>query len=201
MFPDLLHDDVFRLETRRLWLRWPRAADAAEIARLAGDAEVAVATARIPHPYPAEAATAFVLQTRRGNSRANRQPSCSLPKNRPWVPLGAIALGKAGEDRLKLGYWLGRPHWRQGLMTEAVRAMAGLAFTWTPAREIVAVAQAENAASQRLLENCGFRLVGGALEAAPARTEPRLACRFSLGREEWTESVDTPRQSSGENIN
>ena len=29
MFPDLTRDDVFRLETRRLWLRWPRAADAA----------------------------------------------------------------------------------------------------------------------------------------------------------------------------
>jgi hypothetical protein len=27
MFPDLLRDDVFRLETRRLWLRWPRAAE------------------------------------------------------------------------------------------------------------------------------------------------------------------------------
>ena len=37
MFPDLLRDDVFRLETRRLWLRWPRAGDVSLVARLAGE--------------------------------------------------------------------------------------------------------------------------------------------------------------------
>lgn len=122
-------------------------------------------------------------------------------KNRPAVPLGAIALGKAGEDKLELGYWLGRPYWRQGLMTEAVRAMTELAFTWTPAREIVAVAQAENAASQKLLEYCGFRLVDQAFETAPARTAPWLARRFALGREEWTGSDGPPQPSFGGNIN
>ena len=35
MFPELTRDDVFRLETRRLWLRWPRMADANAILRLA----------------------------------------------------------------------------------------------------------------------------------------------------------------------
>jgi hypothetical protein len=64
MFPDLLRDDVFRLETRRLWLRWPRAADAALIASLAGEREVAEMTAHIPHPYPPGAAAEFVLKAR-----------------------------------------------------------------------------------------------------------------------------------------
>lgn len=36
MFPELTRDDVFRLETRRLWLRWTRMADASAILRLAG---------------------------------------------------------------------------------------------------------------------------------------------------------------------
>ena len=58
MFPDLLRDDVFRLETRRLWLRWPRAGDAAMIARLAGERDVAERTANIPHPYLPGAAVA-----------------------------------------------------------------------------------------------------------------------------------------------
>ena len=31
MFPDYFRDDVFRLETQRLWLRWPTAADAPTI--------------------------------------------------------------------------------------------------------------------------------------------------------------------------
>src|SRR5919112_4375433 len=60
MFPDLTRDDVFRLETRRLWLRWPRHADGQAIVRLAGEKAVAEMTALIPHPYPPEGATSFV---------------------------------------------------------------------------------------------------------------------------------------------
>ena len=69
MFPDLTRDDVFRLETRRLWLRWPRQADAQAIVRLAGEKAVAEMTARLPHPYPAEAADRFILEARRAQHR------------------------------------------------------------------------------------------------------------------------------------
>jgi hypothetical protein len=47
MFPDLTRDDVFRIETKRLWLRWPRVQDAAAMQRLAGDKDVA----DIPSPW------------------------------------------------------------------------------------------------------------------------------------------------------
>ena len=185
MFNDLLQDDVFRLETSRLWLRWPRAADAAEIARLAGDAEVACATTRIPHPYPAEAASAYVLEARRDNSEGRAVIFVLTAKRRPSLPLGAIGLLGARSESLSLGYWLGKPHWRQGLMTEAAGAMVELAFTWTQAREIAAAVEVTNAASQRVLEKIGFRFVDEALEAAPARSSPRLAKRFSLERKQW----------------
>ena len=45
MFPDLARDDVFRLETKRLWLRWPRVSDAAAIERYSSRWEVARMTA------------------------------------------------------------------------------------------------------------------------------------------------------------
>ena len=54
MFPDLFRDDVFTLETPRLFLRWPKASDAPAIALQAGDRKVAEMTANIPHPYPSE---------------------------------------------------------------------------------------------------------------------------------------------------
>ncbi len=37
MFPELARDDVYRLETWRLWLRGPRAADAPRLSELAGE--------------------------------------------------------------------------------------------------------------------------------------------------------------------
>ena len=46
MFPDMARDDVFRLETPRLWLRWPRICDAAAIHKFCSRWEVAHYTAR-----------------------------------------------------------------------------------------------------------------------------------------------------------
>jgi RimJ/RimL family protein N-acetyltransferase len=184
MFTDLLRDDVFRLETPRLWLRWPRAADAAEIARLVGDPEVACATARIPHPYPREAADAFVIAARRDNAAGFSVIYVLTVKSRPSLPIGAIGLMPARQSGLSLGYWLGKPFWRHGLMTEAVRAMIDLAFTWTAAQEVAAAADIGNIASQRVLEKSGFRLIGEGFEDAPARSGPRLSKRFLLPREE-----------------
>ena len=42
MFPDVFSDDVLRIETPRLWLRWPRASDAKAIAALAAEGETIV---------------------------------------------------------------------------------------------------------------------------------------------------------------
>ena len=65
MFPELTRDDVFRLETKRLWLRWPRARRRAGARRPAGDWEVARMTAPIPHPYLAVGRRAFIVGARR----------------------------------------------------------------------------------------------------------------------------------------
>ncbi len=72
MFHDLARDDVFRLETQRLWLRWPQAADAPALAALAGDWEVARMSAHLPHPYRLKTPTtlsAGAAMTMRGARR------------------------------------------------------------------------------------------------------------------------------------
>ena len=83
MFPDLTRDDVFRLETRRLWLRWPRHADVQAIHRLAGERDVAEMTASIPHPYPADAATTFVFESRKGNALGRSLRMAIAPRKKP----------------------------------------------------------------------------------------------------------------------
>ncbi|MCX7317510.1 MAG: N-acetyltransferase, partial [Hyphomicrobiales bacterium] len=47
MFPSITHDDVYRIETPRLWLRWPQSADASAIADFARHKQVAEMTASI----------------------------------------------------------------------------------------------------------------------------------------------------------
>src|SRR5215218_10366391 len=55
-----------------------------------------------------------------------------------------------------LGYWMGAPHARKGYMTEAVQALIPFAFGPLRLHRLEAACIPSNAASIRLLENCGF---------------------------------------------
>ena len=168
MFPDLTRDDVFRLETRRLWLRWPRQADAQAIVRLAGEKAVAEMTARLPHPYPPEAADRFILEARRANTEGQGLTAAITRKGNG--PIGMVGIAPSPEDGLPhLGYWLGAAHWGQGYATEAARAMIDAFFAYTDGRELNASARVVNPASRRVLEKCGFAFQGAGLMAFPAR--------------------------------
>jgi ribosomal-protein-alanine N-acetyltransferase len=63
-------------------------------------------------------------------------------------------------DRAELGYWMAPPLWGQGLMTEAAQAVIRFGFEAVGLHKIVVRCFAENEASRRVIEKCGFRLVG-----------------------------------------
>ena len=182
MFPDLLRDDVFRLETRRLWLRWPRAGDVALIARLLGERDVAEMTAHAPHPYPPGAAAEFVLKARADNMGGEDLVLVLAPKARPTEMIGAIGLHRSDERDARLDFWLGKPFWSQGYMSEAARSLVDTAFSLTDLAAVHAVARQGDAAARHLLEACGFRAAGPGVETAPARGGTIPVERFLLSR-------------------
>lgn len=170
MFPEITHDDVFRLETERLWLRWPRAADIGAIARLAGDPQVSSQTASIPHPYQESDAEKFVLRARAENASGEGLCLAVAPKREPNDVIGVIgAHGSANRGVATLGYWLARDHWGQGLMTEAASAFVDLVFGVSSIDQIICDALPTNAASLRVQEKLGFTRLGPAKLNAPAR--------------------------------
>ena len=185
MFPDLTRDDVFRLETRRLWLRWPRAADAQAIVRLAGDKAVAEMTVLIPHPYPPEAADAFVLSARRANAAGEGLTMAVTPRAEPRSLIGLVGI-VARDGRPSLGYWLGTPHWGEGLATEAARALIDAFFAYTDGGELLVATRVINGASRRVIEKCGFTPTGSGLHAFPARGGVFPVDRFRLDRRAWS---------------
>jgi ribosomal-protein-alanine N-acetyltransferase len=76
---------------------------------------------------------------------------------RGWA-IGGIGF-KGGPDTdgdVEIGYGICRSQQRRGIASEAVRAMCGIAQRHG-ALSVVAEADFENAASQRVLEKCGFR--------------------------------------------
>ncbi len=194
MFPDLARDDVFRLETARLWLRWPRSSDDAPIHRFCSLREVARFTARIPHPYPPGSAERFIYAAREANASGRDLTLVLAPKKGKREVMGSISLELRGADRLTLGFVLAPEYSNKGLATEAACVMVKAGFVLTPAVEISASASIDNPASRRVLEKCGFELVSTGPRGAPARGGLVESHNFRLTRRAWAEAMALRRE-------
>jgi len=198
MFPDLARDDVLRIETARLWLRWPRICDAQALHRFGSLWEVARYTSRIPHPYPEGTAERFIYAAREANAAGRDLTLVMTPIRGKRDAIGSISLESRGKDRLELGYVLQPADWGKGLATEAVRAMVDAGFGLTPVVEILASVRVENEPSRAVLEKCGFTFVGSGLKGAPARGGMVECHNFRLLRADWAEAAAQRRKASAE---
>jgi RimJ/RimL family protein N-acetyltransferase len=183
MFPEVTRDDVFRLETERLWLRWPRAPDAAAFVRLAGDPAIALMTATIPHPYEKRHADEAILRMREQNARGEGLDLAITPKRQQNEVIGMLGLrGASNRSDAVFGCWLGQPHWGQGYMGEAAAAFLDLVFGFTALQRVVSHVMSANESSLRLHEKLGFESRGSCSCPAPARGGDVPAELFELRR-------------------
>lgn len=192
MFSDLLRDDIFRLETARLWLRWPRMADVQSIVRYAGEKQVAQMTAAVPHPYTVAEAEKFVFSCRAGNASGNQIALALTRKGKPAEAIGMIGIHETRPGHALMGYWLGRPFHGQGLMSEAAEAMVDLAFRAGQLETLNAEALVENEASRAVLEKCGFSYVESGPIHLPVRGGVFQRSRYRLDRNAWAARFDSP---------
>jgi RimJ/RimL family protein N-acetyltransferase len=188
VFPDVTRDDVFRIETRRLWLRWPRIQDAAAVAKLANNAHLAEMTGVIPHPYPRGEEERFIFEQRKKNAMGTMLSFAVTPRNRPDVFMGRVSsrVLPGRQARCSLGYWLGEPYWSQGFATEAAQGLIDAIFAYTEMDEIIAYSRVGNAASRRVLEKCGFQFSGPSMIELPEIKGAVPADSLALPRSTWT---------------
>ena len=73
--------------------------------------------------------------------------------------IGTIDLRPDADDNGNRGFWLGRPFWGRGYMTEAVTATQDWVFTQTEMTEIVVKNALSNVASRRIKEKTGATFV------------------------------------------
>lgn len=185
MFPDLLRDDVFRLETERLWLRWPRAADAGAVARLAGDVAVGAMTMSVPHPYTEADAAGWIFSCRAGNAQGASLVLVMARRSRPAEAIGVVGLHHMRPQAARLGFWLGAAFQGKGLATEAVSAVLDLAFRGADVAVVEAQALADAERGRKALTRCGFREAGSGRVDLPTRGGVFVCDRFLLEREDW----------------
>ncbi len=72
------------------------------------------------------------------------------------------------DERREIGYWLGREFWGKGIATRALQAMLECIAN----RPLYAHVAKENQASRRVLEKCGFHVVGVARTLTGMPGEP-----------------------------
>ncbi len=145
------------LQTPRLALRALRPEDAPSLARLVNDAQIARMTTSIPHPFPDGAAEDFI--ERMANCDARREGVFAVEVREQGFA-GILGFHPDSSGVPEIGYWLGRPFWGHGYMTEAVSA----AMTWAGdgwgKRYILSGHFADNPASGQVLIKAGFLYTG-----------------------------------------
>lgn len=199
VFPDLFRDDVFRLETRRLWLRWPTLDDAQARHSVAWREALVRNTAAWPQPFPEDEPCAWIGEARAGNEAGQRLDLALAEKSDPGRLIGLIGVRSPGlGDELSLGFLLDVEHQGQGLMTEAVRALASLVFRYTGTKVIHGSSGIANVASKRVLEKAGFRCVERSADKRVPGGKAVAGCpSLELSRSDWIGGKSRLRLGAG----
>jgi len=188
-----------RLLAGPIALRHFAAADAPRVQLLAGAREVAESTALIPHPYPDGAAAAWIA-THDPARAAGSEYTYAITESGNDLLVGAIGLRPAPSERESFGYWIGRAYWNRGYATAAAQAIIVLAFEFLDIEELTASHLARNAASGRVMEKCGMRLLR--TETRDHRGAAQELCVRGITRKAWARIIGADshgqRRSEGE---
>ena len=124
MFPDITRDEVFRLETRRYWLRWPVPADAQLIARV--QAETAEPAGFCL--FSSTAAERLVEQWRSDNEIGRALHLTIVSKAEGRQPLGWVRIGPGCDGAAGLSVAVARDAGGPDIAVEAAGAVLATAI-------------------------------------------------------------------------
>lgn len=165
------------IRTERLTLRPLEERDLERIVDLIGDYEVSKMLALVPHPYTRDHGIDWLSQANTG--RSGCETVFALDAGDGLI--GCVSLGKLPNDPT-LGYWLGRPYWGQGYMSEAAGAALAWLFANYPIDELTSQAMDENPASINVMRKLGFSDDSKGTCASLARGEARPSTVLRINR-------------------
>jgi 8-oxo-dGTP diphosphatase len=172
------------IDTARLILRAPRADDIPAILNWHADPDLSRHLARVPHPYTQADAERFIAACAEERS-SGAGVTLAIEDRVSGVMIGCIGAPFA-PGNAEVGYWLARPYWGKGYITEAVRRMLRLLFEICERGLVWACPEPSNPASRRVLEKCGLTFERQERMLFPARGDERTVDVLSIDRERWT---------------
>lgn len=154
------------IETERFDLRPLRKSDQGLIAMYGGDARVAKNTRSIPHPLPPGATEAYIARALADGRTEDVWAMDGTKSGGPEV-MGVIGMERMDRAQSEIGYWVAPAFWNTGLASQAVSAL--IAANPQECKTLFAEVFQDNAASARVLTNCGFEYLGDAETFCVAR--------------------------------
>jgi RimJ/RimL family protein N-acetyltransferase len=162
------------IETPRLILKPVSSDDVAALVPAIGNYDVVRWLGRVPYPYRAADADAFVS--------ANADKA-----GRVWFVHDAAGLAGGISVDGELGYWFRREVWGRGYAVEASVAAIEAHFADVRAGHLPSGHLPGNDRSRRVLEKLGFRPAGIRIVAARALAQQVESQTYQLTRTDWTE--------------
>ena len=160
------------IKTDRLILRPFVPKDAPRVIEILGNYAVSKWLSSVPHPFSAQDLKIF-----------------DPDSPRAWPNFMAVALGDhligAVNNHPHLGYWFAPATHGNGYATEAVKAVCDFVFRSQKRAELLSGYYADNAASERVLQKCGFRETHRGPQYSRARNETRPHVWVRLSADQW----------------
>jgi RimJ/RimL family protein N-acetyltransferase len=163
------------IRTQRLILRECTLADAPCYALGVGEYEVAKFLTPVPYPYSLAMAVDWLRQAR----PATPEQSMLIIDLPGKGVIGCVSLIN------ELGFWIARPHWNKGYVTEAATALLDYHFAGCDKDTVISSAHHDNIASLAVQKKLGF---------VPTRREMRFSQTLqrnvehvvtTLSRQDW----------------
>ena len=180
-----------RLETERLWLRDAQLSDADAIDRYASDPEVVRYMVWGPNSPERTREVLKHWVTEQQIDPARRAFELMIVEKSSGEVVGGAGLRVADSDALDadLGYVLARAKWGQGIATEVCQKLLDVAFGWLGLHRVWVSTDADNTASQRVLEKLGLRREAHLVQNQRVKGRYRDTLIYALtGAEYWSRS-------------
>lgn len=172
------------IETARLVLRPPRLADGTVVTGYLNDEATSRLLARVPYPYTLDNWRWFFANVI--EKREESVYAITLKGRDPLMGIISHLPDEAEPNTFHIGFWLGKPYRRRGIMEEAVQAILRHGFANPSVVAATSGYFADNVASEALHRKFGFEPVGGGAKVSIARgADPVPHVDVRLAREKW----------------
>jgi ribosomal-protein-alanine N-acetyltransferase len=186
------------VETPRLVLRPIELGDVDALYAFAADPELTKMLSWDPHTDRSETVK-FVEESRCGLTEGTNLVWTIVLEDQP---VGVISIDgirwqfRAWRmDKGEIGYWLGRPHWGRGIMSEAATAALRFAFETLGLHKVTIGCVEDNHASRAIIDKVGFRFLAVEQEHFFRFGKWWDHRRYELTASEWGDSTRTLRFS------